>query len=67
MTAIHEQLVRDHVGQLLRDARRARRINLASRAGRRHPLRPAQHPAGTRNAAGTRPLRRCEHAAARRA
>jgi len=35
MTAIHEQLVRDHVGQLLRDAHRSRRISLAHRAGRR--------------------------------
>ena len=34
MTAIHEQLVRDHVGQLIRDARRARRVNLAHRVRR---------------------------------
>jgi hypothetical protein len=39
MTAIHEQLVRDHVGQLIRDADRANRANrakLAHRVGRRH-------------------------------
>jgi hypothetical protein len=36
MTAIHEQLVRDHVGQLIRDARRADRARLVRRAGRRH-------------------------------
>ena len=36
MTAIHEQLVRDHVGQLIRDARRADRANLAHRIGHRH-------------------------------
>ena len=36
MTAIHEQLVRDHVGQLIRDARRADRVKLAHRVGRRH-------------------------------
>ena len=35
MTAIYEQLVRDHVGQLIRDARRADRVRLAHRAGRR--------------------------------
>ena len=35
MTAIHEQLVRDHVGQLIRDARRADRAKLADRTGRR--------------------------------
>jgi hypothetical protein len=35
MTAIHEQLVRDRVGQLIRDARRANRIKLAHRVGRR--------------------------------
>ena len=35
MTSIHEQLVRDHVGQLIRDARRADRVRLAHRAGRR--------------------------------
>jgi hypothetical protein len=32
MTAVHEQLVRDHVGQLIRDAHRAK---LAHRASRR--------------------------------
>jgi len=36
MTAIHEQLVRDHVGQLIRDARRADRAKLAHRASHRH-------------------------------
>jgi len=36
MTSIHEQLVRDHVGQLIRDARRADRAKLAHRASRRH-------------------------------
>lgn len=36
MTAIHEQLVRDHVGQLIRDARRADRAKLAHHVGRRH-------------------------------
>ena len=36
MIAIHEQLVRDHVGQLIRDARRADRAKLAHRASRRH-------------------------------
>ena len=36
MTAIHEQLVRHHVGQLIRDARRANRVKVAQRAGRRH-------------------------------
>jgi hypothetical protein len=36
MTAIHEQLVREHVGQLIRDARRADRATLAHRVGRRH-------------------------------
>jgi hypothetical protein len=35
MTAIHEQLVRDHVEQLIRDARRGDRVKLARRAGRR--------------------------------
>ena len=35
MTAIHEQLVRDHVGQLIRDAHRAHRAKLAHRADRR--------------------------------
>jgi hypothetical protein len=35
MTAIHEQLVRDRVGQLIRAARRADRVKLAHRAGRR--------------------------------
>ena len=36
MTSIHEQLVRDHVGQLIRDARSADRVKLAHRVGRRH-------------------------------
>jgi hypothetical protein len=36
MTASHEQLVRDHVGQLIRDAQRANHAKLAHRAGRRH-------------------------------
>ena len=36
MTAIHEQLVREHVGQLIRDARRARRVKVANHAGRDH-------------------------------
>jgi hypothetical protein len=36
MTAIHEQLVRDHLGQLIRDARRADHAKLAHRVGRRH-------------------------------
>ena len=36
MTAIHEQLVRDHVEQLIRHADRANRAKLAHRAGRRH-------------------------------
>ena len=35
MTAIHEQLVREHIGQLIRDARRVSRVRLARRAGRR--------------------------------
>jgi hypothetical protein len=35
MTAIHEQLVRDHVEQRIRDARRADRVKLARLAGRR--------------------------------
>jgi hypothetical protein len=35
MTSIHEQLVRDHVGQLIRDARRADRVKIAHRVGRR--------------------------------
>jgi hypothetical protein len=35
MTAIHEQLVRDHVEQLIRDARRAERVKRARRVGRR--------------------------------
>ena len=35
MTSIHEQLVRDHVGQLIRDARRSDRVKLAHRVGRR--------------------------------
>jgi hypothetical protein len=35
MTAIHEQLVRYHVEQLIRDARRANRMTLTRRAGRR--------------------------------
>jgi hypothetical protein len=34
MTSVHEQLVRDHVGQLIRDARRADRVRLAHRASR---------------------------------
>jgi len=34
MTAIHEQLVRDHVEQLIRDARRAKRVKLARRSRR---------------------------------
>ena len=36
MTAIHEQLVRDHVGQIIRDAHRANQARLAHRADRRH-------------------------------
>jgi hypothetical protein len=36
MTSIHEQLVPDYVGQLIRDARRADRAKLAHRASRRH-------------------------------
>jgi hypothetical protein len=36
MTAIHELLVRDHVGQLIRDAQRTHRARLAHRIGRRH-------------------------------
>ena len=35
MTSVHEQLVRDHVGQLIRDARHADRVRLAHRVGRR--------------------------------
>jgi hypothetical protein len=36
MTAIHEQLVRDHVEQLIRNARRANRVRRAKRAHRRN-------------------------------
>jgi hypothetical protein len=36
MTSIHEQLVRDHVGRLIREARRADRVKLAHRVGRSH-------------------------------
>lgn len=36
MTAIYEQLARDHIDQLVRDARRANLVKLARRAGRRH-------------------------------
>ena len=35
MTAIHEQLVRQHVGQLIRDARLARRVEVMHPADRR--------------------------------
>ena len=35
MTAIHEQLVRDHVGQRIRDAHRANRAKFAHRVARR--------------------------------
>jgi hypothetical protein len=35
MTAIHEQLVRYHVEQLIRDGRRAGRVKRARRADRR--------------------------------
>ena len=55
MIAIHEQLVRDHVAQLIRDARRADRARLARTASAAatadHPGRP-----------GTRQLRRCDPA-----
>ena len=57
MTAIHEQLVRDHVGQLIRDARSADRVKRAHRVGRRH----ADH----RGHPETRQLRRCDPAAPR--
>jgi hypothetical protein len=36
MTSIHEQLVRDQVGQLIRDVRRADSAKLARRAGCRY-------------------------------
>jgi hypothetical protein len=51
MIAIHEQLVRDHVGQLIRDARRADRAKLARTASAAAADRP-----------GTRQLRRCDPA-----
>jgi hypothetical protein len=35
MTAIHEQLIRDHVAQVLRDTQRANQIKRAHRARRR--------------------------------
>jgi hypothetical protein len=35
MTAIHEQLIRDHVAQLLRDTHRANQAKRALRANRR--------------------------------
>lgn len=35
MTAIHEQLVRDHVDRLIRDAQRPRRRTRRRRFGRR--------------------------------
>lgn len=42
MTALHEQLVRDHISQLLRDARRANRSKLAHRPSRRCDPVPTQ-------------------------
>ena len=50
MTAIHEQLVRDHVGQLIRDAHRANRAKLAHRGRRRCRRR-----SDTRDPAAPRP------------
>ena len=42
MTAIHEQLVRAHLGQLIRDARRADRVKLARRLNTR-PTSPRRN------------------------
>lgn len=35
MTAIHEQLIREHLGRLIRDANRDGRARAAARRGRR--------------------------------
>jgi hypothetical protein len=55
MIAIHEQLVRDHVGQLIRDARRADRAKLARTAS-------AGGTADRPGRPGTRQFRRCDPA-----
>ena len=66
MTSIHEQLVRDHVGQLIRGARRADRVKLARRVGRATAENPARA-SNRQPRRGTRQLRRCDDPATRQA